>query len=183
MDSFVSEPHKGIACDARGAVLNMVAGEANRARAASVELAGQKPYRVLAELDGVKRLALPGHHPVLPSDVSRSHFTKALVSTYENPPRDFAALLLSPGVGPMTVRALALIAEVTHGAALSFRDPAMYSFAVGGKDGFPYPVNRAVYDRSVATMERAINEAKLGRQEQARALRRLARWSSEAAGA
>ncbi|MBM3314873.1 DUF763 domain-containing protein, partial [candidate division WOR-3 bacterium] len=178
MASFVAEPHQAIACDRRGEALNMVAEEAGAARTAAVELSRQKPYSVLAELDRVKRLKLPTHHPVLASDIGKGHFTRALVSTYENPPPDFAGLLLARGVGPMTVRALAMIAEVTHGAALSFRDPATYSFAVGGKDGFPYPVNRAVYDRSVAVMERAIGEAKLGRQEQLAALRRLARWSS-----
>jgi len=70
-----------------------------------------------------------------------------------------------------------LIAEVAHGAPLSFRDPVTYAFAVGGKDGWPYPVDRNAYDRSVAFLEKGIREAKLGNREKLDALRRLDSWS------
>jgi hypothetical protein len=66
---------------------------------------------------------------------------------------------------------------VTHGAPLSFRDPVTYSFAVGGKDGWPYPVDRNAYDRSIAFLEKGIREAKLGNKEKLDALRRLDGWS------
>jgi hypothetical protein len=125
----------------------------------------------------VRALAMPEQHPVGLGDVSTKYLQKALVGTYEKPPQDFAALLLQPGVGPKTIRALALIAEVTHGAPLSFRDPVTYSFAVGGKDGWPYPVDRTAYDRSVAFLEKGIREAKLGHKEKLDALRRLESWS------
>jgi hypothetical protein len=109
--------------------------------------------------------------------VSPRYLQKALVGTYEKPPQDFSALLLQPGIGAKTIRALALIAEVTHAAPLSFRDPVTYTFAVGGKDGWPYPVDRNAYDRSVAFLEKGIREAKLGNSEKLDALRRLESWS------
>ncbi len=125
-----------------------------------------------------RALGMPERHPVGLGDVSPGYLQKALVGTYEKPPEDFSALLLQPGVGPKTIRALALVAEVVHGAPLSFRDPVTYSFAVGGKDGWPYPVDRNAYDRSVAFLEKGIREAKLGNKEKLDALRRLESWSA-----
>lgn len=176
LGSFVDEPHAAVCCDHKTQPLNMVARESAGCRVRSVELVQEKPELVCRELDRVRRLELAGHHPVLRSDFSSRHLYKTLLSTYAKPPEDFAGLLLVPGVGPKTVRALALIADVVHGAKPSFRDPATYSFALGGKDGFPYPVNRQEYDRATTILEKGIREAKLGRQEKLDALRRLERF-------
>ena len=176
---FTSEPHRGIVCDQAGRPLNMVAVEADAARTAVVELSHVRPETTVREFGRIRGLGMPESHPVGLVDVNPKHLAKVLVGTYERPPEDFAALLLRPGIGPKTIRALALIAEVTHGAALSFRDPVTYSFAVGGKDGWPYPVDRSAYDRSVAFMEKGIREARLGNKDKLDALRRLERWSVE----
>jgi hypothetical protein len=173
----VSDPHSGVACDRVGRPLNMVAAEAGRARDAVTELAGLSPDRNVKELERVRRLTMPRPHPVGLADVNPRHLAKALVRTYEKPPADFVELLLMPGIGAKTIRALALIAEVTHGAPLSFRDPVTYSFAVGGKDGYPFPVDRRAYDQSVAFMENGIREARLGNRDRLDMLRRLERWS------
>ena len=177
LEDFVSEPHEGIACDHVGKPLNMVAAEADTARQAVTAIAQRSPDVTVRELERVRALAMPEQHPVGLGDVSPKYLQKALVGTYEKPPQDFAALLLQPGIGPKTIRALALIAEVTHGAPLSFRDPVTYTFAVGGKDGWPYPVDRNAYDRSIAFLEKGIREAKLGNREKLDALRRLDSWS------
>lgn len=178
----VSDPHEGVACDVRTQPLNMVAGEAVSARQAVTELARQEPESVVRELERVRSLAMPTKHPVGLADCRPEYLRKVLLTTYELAPGSFTELLLTPGVGPKTVRALALVAEVAYGAPLSFRDPVTYSFAVGGKDGWPYPVNRNAYDRVLVTLERAIRAAKLGNGEQLGALRRLERWSRETAG-
>ncbi|MFO7675070.1 MAG: DUF763 domain-containing protein [bacterium] len=176
LTDFVIEPHEAIACDNRTTPLNMVAAEAGASRQASVELAARPPDETLAALDRVRRLELPDRHPVLRADISPRYLHKAMLATYECPPAGFDELLLVPGVGPKTVRTLALIADVVHGAAPSFRDPVTYSFAVGGKDGFPYPVDRAGYDRATAILERGIRESKLGDREKLDAFRRLERF-------
>ena len=93
--------------------------------------------------------------------------------TYERSPGNFEELIGITGVGPKTVRALALIAELLYGANPSFRDPARYSFAHGGKDGFPYPVDTTTYNRSIAYLESAIKKAKIGENERINALRKL----------
>jgi len=182
LEDFTREPHKGIACDHSAEPLNMVAAEVDAARQAVVELSAHAPDVTVKQLERLRALGMPAQHPVGLGDVSPRYLQKALVQTYEQPPADFSALLLQPGVGPKTVRALALIAEVTYGAPLSFRDPVTYSFAVGGKDGFPYPVDRSAYDRSVAFLEKGIREAKLGNRDRLDALRRLERWSVHTAG-
>ena len=177
LETFISEPHKGIACDHVGRPLNMVAAEVETARQAVTAISQRSPDVTVKEFERVRALAMPEQHPVGLGDVSPKYLQKALVGTYEKPPQDFSALLLQPGIGPKTIRALALIAEVTHGAPLSFRDPVTYTFAVGGKDGWPYPVDRNAYDRSVAFLQKGIREAKLGNKEKLDALRRLDGWS------
>ena len=71
------------------------------------------------------------------------------------------------------MRALTLISELIHGVSPSFRDPTRFSFAHGGKDGHPYPVNREVYDRTIAVLKDAIDKAKVGDREKMDAIKRL----------
>ena len=97
---------------------------------------------------------------------------------YERAPRDFEALLGIPGVGPRTVRALALASELVHGTPASLRDPARFAFAHGGKDGTPFPVDRPTYDRTIEMLGKALNTASVDRSEKVKAFRRLARLDS-----
>src|SRR5215203_4727135 len=97
----------------------------------------------------------------------------AIASAAESGPRDFADLLLVPGVGARTVRSLALVAEVVHGAPCRFADPARFSLAHGGKDGHPFPVPLSVYDETIRVLKTAVRKAKLGREEELGALTRL----------
>jgi hypothetical protein len=96
-----------------------------------------------------------------------------LAAAAECGPKDFAELLLVPGVGARTVRSLAMVAEVIHGAPCRFADPARYSLAHGGKDGHPFPVPTKVYDQTIAVLKSAVANAKLGQDEKLGAIRRL----------
>ena len=96
-----------------------------------------------------------------------------LAAAADRGPTDFPELLLTPGVGPRTVRALAIVAEVVHGAPYRFSDPARFSFAHGGKDGHPFPVPLRVYDETIRVLKSAVQRARLGRDEELDALRRL----------
>jgi hypothetical protein len=98
---------------------------------------------------------------------------KALQEAYEFKPRNYEELLAFKGVGPATVRGLALIAELIYGEKPSWKDPVKYSFAYGGKDGVPYPVNRKAMDESIQILKQAIKEAKLGEKEKIQSLQRL----------
>ena len=97
----------------------------------------------------------------------------SLAAAANQGPVDFAELLLVPGVGPRTIQSLALVAEIVHGAPCRFTEPARFSFAHGGKDGHPFPVPLTVYDETIRTLKSAVQKAKLGRDEEVSALKRL----------
>jgi hypothetical protein len=105
---------------------------------------------------------MPGRHDVRPSDVLLRRLHGALAAAAERGPKDFAELLLVPGIGARTVLALALAAEVIHGAPCRFTDPARFSLAHGGKDRHPFPVPLRVYDRTLAVLRQAVDRAHLG---------------------
>jgi hypothetical protein len=95
---------------------------------------------------------------------------------FESQPEDFERLLGIKGVGPKTIRALSLISELIYGTPPSYRDPARFSFAHGGKDGTPFPVDKKTYDKTIDVMENAINSAKIGNQAKMDAIRRLVKY-------
>jgi uncharacterized protein len=118
-------------------------------------------------------LDLPAHHDVRAGDVVAKRLYGNLAAAADCRPTDFPELLLTPGVGPRTVRALAMVAEVVHGAPYRFTDPARFSFAHGGKDRHPFPVPLRVYDETIRVLKSAVRCAKLGRHEELGALKRL----------
>ncbi len=179
--SFVDEPHEAVCCDVRAGGLNLVAHESAAVRAASVQVAAQPPDVTLRAVERVPELTLPARHGLLPGfDVSGRHLHSILLETYERPPADFEALLGREGVGPKTVRALALAAELIFGTPASTRDPARFAFAHGGKDGIPYPVDRRLYDSTIDVLEKALRRAAVDRSEKVRAFRRLGAWAEAA---
>ncbi|MDH7578108.1 MAG: DUF763 domain-containing protein [Bacillota bacterium] len=173
VSDFVSEPHNAICCDHKEKhVLNLVARASEESRSTIAALGCLNPERVTREYN---QLALPSRHSLYLEHLKPSSLERVLLKTYEQQPENFEAVLSIPGVGPKTIRALSLIAELAYGARPSYQDPAKFSFAHGGKDGYPYPVDRRTYDRSITILEQAIKEAKLGREEKLQALRRLQR--------
>jgi len=118
-------------------------------------------------------LILPDHHEVRSSDVLLRRLHGNLAAAADRGPEDFSELLLTPGVGARTVRALAMVAEVVHGAPYRFSDPARFSLAHGGKDGHPFPVPLRVYDETIRVLKSAVQNAKLGQDEELGALARL----------
>jgi len=176
VSDFVNEPHSAILSEARGQALNLVASESHPARATISEIVlDEKPEAILADLKKLKTLDLPRRHQILVQDLPPDSLSRILLSTYERQPQDFERLLGLQGVGAKTIRALSLISELVHGVAPSYRDPARYSFAHGGKDGIPYPVDRKTYDQSIELLRKAINRTKLGIREKNEAMGRLRR--------
>jgi hypothetical protein len=177
--SFVSEPHAAVCSEAEAATLNLVAEESEGARSSSAVLAREKPAVVLDALKGLPLLTMPRRHAVLIGDVNPQHLDRILLKTYERAPENFETLLGMEGVGAKTLRALALAAEVIYGTPASTRDPARFSFAVGGKDGFPYPVHLETYDKTVEILRAAVNKANIDRSERVKALKRLVDYGKE----
>ena len=169
--SYVCEPHAAVCCDLKQPSLNMVALESGSSRKIVTEISKVHPDKIKTEAERI--LKMPTRHPVLKLDINPKYFYRVLLKTYEQAPTNFESLIGIEGVGPKTIRALALIGELLYGSKPSFRDPARYSFAHGGKDGFPYPVNRETYNQSIAFLELAIKKAKLGNNDKLKALRKL----------
>ncbi len=151
-------------------IVNLTDRRAAPARGGIVSLADAGPGGTVTTL---RRLRMPAHHDVRAEDIDLGRLGKTLAAVAERGPRDFADLLLVPGVGARTVFALALVAEVVHGAPSRFADPARFSLAHGGKDGHPFPVPLRVYDETVRVLKDALARAKLGQSERLAAIRRL----------
>ena len=188
LKSFVEEPHAAIDGKSQGEIVNLTDRRAEPARNGQVNLIRDLgPDRIVREMAALQRglgpaepeapflphLVMPAHHDVRPEDVSLRRLQGALAAAAESGPRDFADLLLVPGIGARTVRALALVAEVVHGSPCRFTDPARFSLAHGGKDRHPYPVPTKVYDATLQVMKSAIGKARLGQEERLDAIRRL----------
>jgi uncharacterized protein len=175
VSDFVNEPHAAILSESRGNTLNLVASESLPARGTISEIAsGQKPDVLLNQLKKLKTLELPARHQIEVNDLHPDSIAKILLSTYERQPKNFEQLLGLQGVGPKTIRALSLISEIIYGVAPSYRDPARYTFAHGGKDGIPFPVDRPTYDQSIEILAKAINKSAISLSEKKEVFRRLA---------
>jgi hypothetical protein len=184
VQSYVNEPHAAIcaeAIEANGATeatLNLVSADSSDVRSASAHMACAKPEAILKAMERLPCLDMPRRHGVSTSDINPKYLQKILLRTYEQAPADFEALLAIEGVGAKTLRALALTSELIYGVSASRQDPARYSFAHGGKDGTPYPVDCQTYDKTIEVMHRALNRANIGRSEKVRAFRRLADFTA-----
>jgi uncharacterized protein len=190
LKSFVEEPHAAIEGKAQGEIINLTDRRAAPSREKQLELlASGGPDRITRELAALAAarnppaqarlpfLTMPGHHDVRGGDIALRRLHANLAAAAERGPVDFADLLLTPGVGSRTVRALALVAEVVHGAPFRFSDPARFSLAHGGKDRHPFPVPIKVYDETIRVLKSAVHQARLGRDDELAALQRLDRES------
>ena len=172
---FDADPHAAVAGERSADVLNLVAGESEANRRVSAALAREGPGPVVREVGRMRELQMPHRHAVRVVDLDPTRLERVLVHAFEAQPDDYTALLAVPGVGAKGLRALALVAELTYGEPASVRDPVSYAFAHGGKDGTPFPVDRATYDATIESLRRAVGEARAGRTDKVAALKRLAR--------
>jgi hypothetical protein len=184
LSSFVEEPHSAIDGPSQGEIVNLTDRRARISQAAQLDLLNDLgPDAIVRELDTLSsavpaqatlpHLIMPAHHDVQSSDVFSRRLHGTLAAAAERGPVDFPELLLTPGVGARTVRSLAMVAEVVHGAPYRFQDPARFSLAHGGKDRHPFPVPIKVYDETIRVLKSAVQGAKLGRDEELQALKRL----------
>ncbi|KUM23639.1 hypothetical protein AU467_33115 [Mesorhizobium loti] len=188
LTSFVDEPHAAIEGERQGEIVNLTDHRAEKARGGQIALLKtMSPEKILTELAVLEprpepepaaqpllpNLVMPAHHDVRESDIVMRRLHGNISAAIESGPKDFPELLLVPGVGPRTVRALAMVSEVVHGGPYRFSDPARFSLAHGGKDRHPFPVPLKVYDETISVLKSAVSKAKLGRDEELQALKRL----------
>jgi hypothetical protein len=191
VNSFVVEPHNAIVGNTkRQVVLDMTAKGSEGCRKASVDLSKEKPERLIRMFESIRPKAQTSLSDWLPENQRNSQAKypfdflkmprninwKTLQNVYEFQPQDYEGLLGFKGVGPATIRGLALVAEIIYGESPSKRDPVKYSFAYGGKDGVPYPVDRKAMDESINVLRGAVEKAKMGEKERLKSLRSLMRF-------
>jgi hypothetical protein len=185
VQNFVLEPHDAIVGDAKREVaLNMTARQSQNCQKISIDIAKEKPKKVMRQLQSIR----PAHQTSLKRWMPEARWKeyvvnvlylprnlnwKALKRAYEFQPKNYEELLNIKGIGPATVRGLALISELIYGEPPSWKDPVKYSFCVGGKDGVPFPVDRRSYDEIIEIFENAVKQAKVGDKERINAIRRL----------
>ncbi|MBB3980196.1 hypothetical protein GGQ64_005449 [Rhizobium azooxidifex] len=190
LTNFLDSPHAAIEGRTQGQIVNLADARANLSRKGQLELlTSLGPDKIVRELALLEKeppntaegqaqfelphLLMPSHHDVRPADVNMRRLHGNLAAAADRGPVDFENLLLTPGVGARTVQALAMVAEVVHGAPYRFADPARFSLAHGGKDRHPFPVPLKVYDETIGVMKSAVQKARLGLDEELQALKRL----------
>jgi hypothetical protein len=189
INDLVCEPHSGISQvggENTGNVLNLVAKESDKTRSLSTEMVGVGYQTLMKDIQllrkhsshlsqmakwgvGPNQLTLLNlentefdTHQVVNEDFSKSKYLeKILWKVCDVKPENYEKLLSLQGVGPKTMRALALVGEVIYGAKPSYEDPARYSFAHGGKDATPYPVDCETYDFTINKMKSYVEKTKI----------------------
>ncbi|GCC10480.1 hypothetical protein IPdc08_00508 [archaeon] len=179
--SFIDEPHEAILCDKKEEkALDMTSRKSEDARKASIDLANDGIKRLNRIITGQRSLDefthpeihFPKRHGIQRVDISPAGW-KALKIAGEIQPENYEELISISGLGAKTIRALALLSELLFGTEASWKDPVKYSFAHGGKDGIPYPVDTKTYDETIDVLKNALQEAKVGNNEKYKALERL----------
>ena len=173
-----SDPHTGITCDDRGDVLNLVAGESSGARDSALDFLKENPDRMVKIWDEIV-LSMPKRHYITPADVNEKRLYKMFRTIHESQPETFKDLIGIQGVGPRTISALALISELVYDKPPSFKDPARFSFAHGGKDGHPFPVDKKTYENSIDFLKGCIDKARVGDRDKIEAFRKLSRLQED----
>jgi hypothetical protein len=187
-DNFLVEPHENILGDMKRPVaLDMTSKESVACQKTSTDISKEEPRKVKRMLKSIRPLYQKSLQEWIPGalwkeyeidylSMPRNVNWKAVKEAYDFKPANYEELLGTRGIGPATVRALALISELIYGDKPSWKDPVKYSFAVGGKDGVPFPVNRTNYDKTIGILESAVKQAKVGNKEQVNAIKRLRRF-------
>jgi hypothetical protein len=196
---FVNEPHQGIvAQQKRKNVLNLTSSKSAKTRDVSSQLIQAGTKKLSKDLELLRKhssefsrmlsfkargeqytlLRLENrefkHHPVEFEDFNKSKYLDRIFAQLaDQRPATYEQILATPRVGPKTIRALALISEIIYGAKPSYEDPARYSFAHGGKDATPYPIDRKTYDQSIEMLRRTVTKTRLSFAEKESALKRL----------
>ncbi len=190
-DDFVCEPHDAILGETeQKIVLDMTATKSESTRKTSVDLINDNPNHLLVDWAELARpnnqrtldnwmKANENSRPIEYLNMPRSINWQKMREIYDFQPKNYEELLAIRGVGPNTVRALALISDLIYGDKPSWKDPIKYSFTVGGKDGVPFPVDRKAMDEATEIIHSGVQQAKIGDKEKIKAIKRLKEFFSD----
>jgi hypothetical protein len=182
LQSFVVNPQKAIiGLRKKSRVLNMTAEEIEENRKVCVDLVKSNPNNLISS---IRRIKIPhslddwldSNQPIqgiegfsMPRNLNWSIFN----DLYDFQPKNYEEFLSFKGVGPGIVRALALISELTYGKPASWKDPIKFSYAFGGKDGVPRPIDKGEMDQAISFLHNALEKADFNSNEKKKAFMRL----------
>ena len=169
------EPHTGVTCDQQKETLNLVARESAPVHAATVDFTRQDPDWMSKTWKEIA-LAMPQRHYITAQDVDANRLGRMFRTLHESQPETFKDLIQIQGVGARTIAALSLVSELVYNAPPSFKDPARFSFAHGGKDGHPFPVQRKTYEESIVFLQTCLDKARINDRDKIEAFKRLDRY-------
>ena len=175
--SFVLNPHKGICGREENFVINLVSDENQECQKNCVQLLKEKK-EILSTMKKIPSLSLPYHHQIFWENVNKKHLENVFLEISSRKINDFESLLGIRGVGVKTVRALALLSEIICGNEISFTDPVRCSFAHGGKDGHPYPVDRKTYKNSINLLIEIVKKSRISPNLKDKKLKKLSSFLS-----
>ena len=170
VQSFGTAPHSGIAGIEDQSILNLVDQDAQTLQKNMIELTKEKPSEIIKAM---KSSEMPNRHDVRKEDINTARLASVLDLAYNREIENFEDLIDMHGVGPRTLKALAMASEVIHGDATRFEDPARFAFAVGGKDGRPHPIDTKSFDETVSMLQDTIDKSKMGDKDKSEGLKRL----------
>ncbi len=185
VQNFVCEPNTTIVGNNRqDGVLDMTAKQSSSTQEISVDLVNDNPFHLqcdwaeLTRPENQKTLDcwIQPHQAKKPPSYLHmpQHINwQKMRAIYDIHPTTYEEFLSIQGVGPNIVRALALISDLIYGEKPSWEDPIRYTFAHGGKDGVPHPVDLPAYATSIEMLKDAIAQAHIGHREKLSALKRL----------
>ncbi len=189
ISDFINEPHDAILAERfETRVLDMTSRVSEESRRISVDLVKDDPRKFRNDFKSLRPTEQRALSEWMPGVDQRTRTVsvlsmpqrmnwEALKKAYEAQPANYEELLSTEGIGPATVKGLALVSDIVYGKAPSWKDPARFSFAFGGKDGIPYPVNRKAMDEAHHILKTAVEEAKVGHREKIEAFQRLRKFS------
>ncbi|MBD3249207.1 DUF763 domain-containing protein [Candidatus Woesearchaeota archaeon] len=181
--SYIEEPHEGICCDKKqDNVLDMTSKKSRENKSICLDIVKDNPKHLERYIKKPPQMTLDSFSEKAPEitfnprhdiiDMKKINI-QTLQKAYEIQPENYEQLLSVKGVGPKTIRSLAMIADIVHGKPASWKDPVKYSFAHGGKDCIPYPVDKKLMDNNTQILRDAVRKAKLGKKDRLYALKRL----------
>ncbi|MHA1798500.1 MAG: DUF763 domain-containing protein, partial [Candidatus Helarchaeota archaeon] len=192
LKDFLNDPPEKIIGKKKSKVLNLTSSESRENRKVTVDLINDGPERIkrmfehltsysknsiinFFEKDHKQKRKKILYHKLFPRRMNWN----ALHQVYEFQPEDYESVLKAQGIGPATIRGLSLISDIIYGSTPSWKDPVKFSYAFGGKDGVPFPVDRKSYDKAIQVLKNAVHNAKLGQDEEMKAIKRLKKFSEK----